>query len=291
MPAKAKRQSTPGSPTSLRRLLVGLDGSPWSRSATTHALAIARASGASATGLAIIDRHDIDHAVGPVPMGALHFAEERERTLLGEARQHATALARDFKARCDQEKVVHTETSAEGVPFEHLILESMSHDLIVIGLRTFFHYPPSTEPGETLQKLLHHGMRPVLAVRETAEPIRHITIAVDPSPQSGRALQLFALLRPWGALTVRLVHAGDDRSAANQVLQPATAFLQAHGIEARPAFLEGHPTKVIPEDVKRQKPDLVVMGAYGKATVRKLLFGSLTATLLERATVSLLLSS
>lgn len=274
----------------LARILVGLDGSSWSRAAVEQAVAIAHRTQAALTGVAIIDHREIDEAVGPEPMGAAYYAQRREEQLLREARQHVAGLAAEFRACCERARVPHFESVEEGVPFQRLVQDSLVHDLVVLGLRTYFHYPPSDKPGTTLEKVLRHGTRPVLAVREDSRPIRRVGVALDGSAQAARTLQLFALLCPWDLETLRLIHAGDDRPKALALLEPGAAFLEAHGLHGEPVLLKGSPVNVIPEYVSSQDLDLLVMGAYGKALVSKFLFGSLTATLLAQPRASLFLA-
>lgn len=302
-PTSGRRRRRPARPTSpssrasrsrhaatagLRRILVGLDGSSWSRAALAQAFHIARSTGAVVTGVAVLDNHEIEQAVGPAPLGAIAFAERRERQMLEQAREHVTGLLKEFRRCCERERVPHFETFEEGAPFRRLVRDSLSHDLVVLGLRTYFHFPASDRPSHTLERVLEHGVRPVLAVRESTSPIRRVAVALDDSPQAARTLQLFALLCRWELQTLRLVHAGDARRAA-PLLDAAAAYLEAHGRRAEKVVLEGSPREVIPQYVSSQDMDLVVLGAHGKEGLAKFLFGSLTATLIEEPRASLLL--
>lgn len=273
----------------LRRILVGLDGSSWSRAAVEAAADIARRTGAALTGVAVLDPKEIEEAVGPAPAGAIYFAEKREQQLLEKAREHVSKLIGAFRSACEKAKVPHFEHPEEGIPFRRLIHDSLSQDLVVLGLRTFFDFPPSDRPGRTLEKVLRHGVRPVLAVRQEPGPVRRVVVAFDDSAPAARTLQLFALLCPWELETLHLVHAGDDRVEALALLKTAESYLAAHGLDGQSVFLKGSPREAIPDYVSSQDMDLVVMGAYGRTGVSRILFGSLTATLLEEPRASLFL--
>jgi nucleotide-binding universal stress UspA family protein len=269
---------------------VGLDGSAWSRAAVAEAAGMAKRTGALLTGVAVIDQRGIEEAVGPAPLGADYYARKREERLTGEARAHVSRLVADFRAACEESGVPHFEIQEEGVPFERLVHDSVGQDLVVLGLRTFFHYPPSDRPSPTLEKVLRHGVRPVLAVRQGPGPIRRVAVALDASAQAARTLQLFTLLNPWELETVRLLHAGGDRAQAGEILRAAAGYLEAHGIRSETIHLEGAAHQAIPDYISSQDLDLVVMGAYGKTRMGGFLFGSLTKTLLEQPRASLFLS-
>jgi nucleotide-binding universal stress UspA family protein len=269
---------------------VGLDGSSWSRAAVAEAAAMAKRAGALLTGVAIIDQRGIEEAVGPAPLGADYYARRREERLTAEARSHVARLVAEFRAACEQAGVPHFEMQEQGIPFERLVHDSVGQDLVVLGLRTYFRYPPSDRPSPTLEKVLRHGVRPVLAVRQEPGPIRRVAVALDASAPAARTLQLFTLLNPWDLQTVRLLHAGGDRARAAEILRSASAYLEAHGICSERVVLEGSAREAIPDYVSSQDLDLVVMGAYGKTRVEGFLFGSLTKTLLEQPRASLFLS-
>jgi nucleotide-binding universal stress UspA family protein len=275
----------------LRHLLVGLDGSDWSRAGITLACDIARRSQARLTGVAILDPHDIELAVGPVPMGALYYAEQREDDLMRAARGRMAGLAAEFRKQCEREKVPHAEILEEGVPFRRLVIDAAGHDLLVLGQRTYFHHPPRDTPGDTLRRLLRSTTRPVLAARREPLPVRRAAVALDSSAQAGRALQLFALLSPWTPESVRLLHVGDDREAARGVLGPAAEYLAAHGMKTETVVLQGTARQVIPDYVASEGIDLVVLGAHGKLRLDTLLFGGVTAALLESGRASLFLTT
>ena len=69
----------------LKSILVGLDGSAFSDSATALGLRWAEAFGTRLAGLAVVDEPGI-LALEPVPMGAAYFSADRDVKALAEAR-------------------------------------------------------------------------------------------------------------------------------------------------------------------------------------------------------------
>ena len=61
--------------SSFAKILVGLDGSSYSQAAMEYACQIALKHSATITGVAVVDSPGIQHSGGPVPAGAVRYAE------------------------------------------------------------------------------------------------------------------------------------------------------------------------------------------------------------------------
>ena len=157
------------------------------------------------------------------------------------------------------------------------ILEAArGHDLLVLGATGA---SPLREAllGGTAERSLLVAEFPVLVVkREPDGPYRRVLVPCEYAPPARRALELALRLAPGARLS--LVHVLDDAadeartrdwlSQLGQGLQGATvAELLAPAGSAR---------DVIPELVRSQQADLVVMGKQGRARVRELFLGSVT---------------
>ena len=74
---------------------------------------------------------------------------ERELRRQKEAREEEASRGRGRRSPR------RTEPAAEvAEPAEEIINYAMLYDLVVMGLKTFFHFGTSEEPGETIDKLL-----------------------------------------------------------------------------------------------------------------------------------------
>lgn len=75
---------------------------------------------------------------------------------------------------------------------------------------------------------------------------------------------------------------------ARKVLKPAIATLQEAGLE--PAWFHhvGHPGPVIAQWADEHDTDLIVMGSHGRTSLKNLVFGSVTQTVLASTNVPLL---
>lgn len=63
-----------------RSILVPIEGTDYSMAATHFAVQIAKEYGIQLSGMAVIDKPDIEKSLGPVPLGGMYYAlkvEER----------------------------------------------------------------------------------------------------------------------------------------------------------------------------------------------------------------------
>ena len=68
----------------------------------------------------------------------------------------------------------------------------------------------------------------------------------------------------------------------------AEAHTHGQHIHLKHAFINGLPEDVIPEEIKRFKPDLLLMGTRGEDNLARSLFGTVTTKMIEDAQVPLL---
>ena len=277
---------------SIKRILVPLDPSNYAQAATISACALAREHRALLAGVAVLDsdgiRSDLVPGIGPYyPMMADQI---RERI------QHADQVVKDcmerFANTCEKERVAHIQTEYDGVPAEKLLESSIFYDLVVCGLRTFFHFETLEEgdEGRTIDQLLDRTITPVLAVPEKGlEKIDRALVAFDGSFGAARALHDFVQLTTTDAPEVTIVVAEMSAGKSTFLLDQASAFLRTHGIEkidtvASDASIE----ETI--DSRLHDTDLVVAGIHSKKLIKDLFVGSLVKHLIKRGDTALFLS-
>ena len=84
----------------IKRILVPLDPSPYSKSAVQLACQIAKIYQAEVTGLVILDLPGIEDSIGPVPLGGIYMADKLEKEKTQEAKKRIEML---LKERCSKE--------------------------------------------------------------------------------------------------------------------------------------------------------------------------------------------
>jgi nucleotide-binding universal stress UspA family protein len=274
----------------VRSILIGLDGSSLSDAAVRLAIHWAKKFNALVVGLGIIDEPDIA-AVESIPLGAGPYQRRRRDDLLALARGRAEQSLDRFAEQCTQAGVAYKLLEDVGLPSEKILLEAQRYDVIFLGKKTFFEFPPSEQPDQMLGRILKNSPRPVVVTPESAPTHGAILIAYDASLQSARTLAAFEALFVDATAPIHIISAHRDPVEAARHADLAAEYLRFHGIQAH-SHAVGHcsdPAAVIIEHAERLGAGLIVMGAYGQPVLREFFFGSVTRTLLKQAATPLFL--
>ncbi len=271
------------------KILLGLDGSTYAEAAKRYACEIAESQNATITGVAIIDLPGIQSSSGPVPLGGAHYEVQREEHLLEETEKKAIAILEEFAHTCESRNIKFELRADTGSPFSEIIEESKFHDLTVIGKKSFFGYTDHESFG-TLEKILKNGLTPVLAVPDTVRPIKKVVIAYDNSVPAAKVVHMFLLLGIWNDCDITLLHVRDNVEEAEKLLDNLSKFFQGYGIQPQAVTQSGIPDPVIKSYISENDIDLLVMGAYGRKSVREFFVGSVTQHLIQETEIPLFLS-
>ena len=270
------------------KILLGLDGSNYAEAAKEYACEIAKAQDAIITGVAIIDLPGIKSSSGPVPLGGAHYEVQREEHLLEETQEKAKAILEQFAHTCEARNI-KTELHADtGSPFSEIIEESKFHDFTVIGKKSYFGYTDHETFG-TLEKILKNGLTPVLAVPNSVRPIEKVLVAYDNSVPAAKVVHMFLLLSIWNTCDITLLHVSENTEAAEKLLDNLSNFFQGYGIKPNLVTQGGIPDTVIKSYITENDIDLLVMGAYGRKSVREFFVGSVTQHLIQETEIPLFL--
>ncbi len=270
------------------KILLGLDGSPHAEAAIEYACQLALNHNATITGVAIIDQPGIQSSSGPVPIGGAHYDVKLEDQLLEETQAKAKAILDGFARICDERKinvVLHADT---GSPVSELIEESKFHDFIVIGKRTSFEYDANETYG-TLERVLKNGLIPVLAVSDSVQEIKKVLVAYDNSIPASKVVHMFLLLGIWSACDITLLTINNDAAAAQELLGNLGGFFESYGIKPNLVTQSGDPEAAVKSHIAENDIDMLVMGAYGRKSVRKFFVGSVTQHLIQETKIPLFL--
>lgn len=270
------------------KILLGLDGSPYAQAAIEYACQLALAHNAAITGVAIIDLPGIQSSSGPVPLGGTHYDVQLEDQQLKEAEEKAKGILDDFARICEERQinvVLHADT---GRPFSEIIEESKFHDFIVMGKRTFFEYTANETYG-TLERVLKNGLAPVFAVPNSVRKIEKVLVAYDNSAPASKAVHMFLLLGIWNACDITLLTVNNDAEAGQALLENLAGFFESYGIKPNLVTQSGHPDTVVKSYIAENDIDMLVMGSYGRKTVREFFVGSVTQHLIQETTIPLFL--
>ncbi len=259
-----------------RRILVPLDGSDYSKVATKVAIDMVKKSHGVIIGLGVVDTEEIDESAIGAGIGASYYAEHMKTYKKNKAIGKIKNFLDEFEDECKDAKVDYERYSKSGDPVEEIINMGKTSDLIVSGLRTFFHFETTPEPGDTLKELLESGVCPIIAVpKKGIKNNKKAVIAYDNTISSAKSMKMFQRFyktNPF-AKKVYLLNVNDDLDEANKVLENAEKYFKTHKIKVELVKRAGKPGKEIIKFAKEKKVNLIVMGAYGENGISKLFFG------------------
>jgi nucleotide-binding universal stress UspA family protein len=273
----------------IRRILIPLDPSPYSESAVNLGCIIAKVYNAEVTGLVVLDIPGIKDSIGPVPIGGIHLAEKLEKEKKEEARQRIEKLLNKFRTKCESEGVLHQEAERQGSPSDQILDESMYYDLLIIGLRTYFHFETSEKYGSSLDKLLKQSITPIYGVPENLELLEkpdrklRVLIAFDGSPLAARAMQRFSLMINPELYEITLLNSSDKKEQGEEILIRAEEYLNSHNINnIHKVWTNDNIIEVI-KNKYYDDMDGFVVGAHSREGIFDFLVGSLTKFLVKSA--------
>ncbi len=268
-----------------RRIVVGLDGTEYSQSAVRVACIAAEAFDGVLVGVAVVDKPGIDASARGAGVGSYHYAKSLRKHRLSDAEDRTHEMLEAFEADCKAANVRCELAHHHGVPFQAIVDESRYADLIVVGIRTNFHFETSDEHGDTLRRLMQSGVCPVLAVPKDASLPKRAVIAYDGSVHSARAMREFVQLgsvRPDHGELI-LLHVGESSKSDDHVqLGRAHKYVEGYGFEVQVIRRDGQPDEVIEQVAEEFDPSIIVIGAYGrKGIIQNLFFGSTADRLIK----------
>jgi nucleotide-binding universal stress UspA family protein len=268
--------------SSIKRILTPLDLSPFSAAATRTACSIARQHSATVEGLVVLDFPGIVGEDVPYHAWMLPDALLQSAARIADAKKRIADGLQRFAESCETAGVSYLSSSNQGVP-EARILESASlHDLVVMGLRTFFHFETSNDPGDTLEKVIRAPQTPILAVpEEVADSWKRVLIAFDGSPAACRALKEFTrFAQPYDVEITLLISAENPEHGARCV-ESAASYLRAHHLEKIETIATDSDILDILDDAYLKSFDLIVAGSHSRKYLKDFFVGSVARRLID----------
>jgi nucleotide-binding universal stress UspA family protein len=280
----------------LRRILVGLDGSPLAETIVDPVRALARRLGAEIVLLHVTHVPEMVRAAGPGPTVDEIVSQERERAgtyLQGVARKIAPG------GKAVETAVRAGEAAAEIVRYA----EQERIDLIALathgrsGMQRWVH-------GSVADAVLHTTTTPLLLFRPVAagvvssRELHRLVVPLDGSPLAETALPLaeelaralavpIVLLRvveligpafgaePFGSPYFDYERILDVlREAAEQYLANLAADLRGRGLTVETRAVVGIPVQTITAYAGEQAGNVIVMSTHGRSGWRALVLGS-----------------
>jgi len=274
----------------VKRILVGLAGTPYTEVAVRRAIELAQRHGAEVTGVTVVDVQRLSH-VGAVPIGAEGAAEELREHRLRITSEHVHEAVATFKAACRSGRVPHRVVCEEGNAFKLMLGLARYHDLTLFGLRSIFeYYFEDVDSSKLLSQLVGGGVRPIVADPTEFRPIRRALIAYNGSMGSAKTLRRFIQLRPWPEAAVRIVTFDNADEAPEQLLTDAADYCRAHGLEPETEHVRGSSREGLLSYAAQWDADLIALGNSCRNLLIQQLFGETALHVMKNADRALFLS-
>lgn len=277
----------------IKDLLVAYQGDDSSRTALVFALQMARKYGAAVTGVHVrVPNEDTARIQSWIPKEVAEILRNAEE-------EAVQAIERTFRSVVAEagEGVACEWMASSGNPSLVLARMSRYYDILLTGQfeGAIRHGGRALQPEDLIRRsgkpmiIVPHGYR-VRPFKEEA------VVAWDGSASAARALtDAMQILETKKKLSIVTVESGAGEAERIPPLRDhdIVAHLRRHGIEAEAVTLErqgGGVGRTILEYCARTDPDVLVMGAFGRAKFGALLFGSVSQSILENQTVPVLMS-
>jgi nucleotide-binding universal stress UspA family protein len=224
----------------IKRILVGLRGTPYTPFAIARSIELAQQHGAELTGVTVVDVGRLSR-IGPVPLVASASARELREFRLQVAQEHVEEATEQFVSACGKAGTRYDVRQEEGNPFDLMASYSRYHDLMIFGLKSLFEYDVVHDPHDVVVRLVAQGVRPLLAVSAEARPIRRVLIAYSGSMESAKTMKWLVQLGLWPRAQLRIVKFEHQVDEAEQLVGDSADYLRKHGFEPEEAYVAGSP--------------------------------------------------
>ena len=267
----------------MRRILLPIDPSVYTKTALKYASGIAKYHQSKIEGVAILDKLSVTEQVStlvPLPLGNEEYLE-KEKLLLEKTRARIKKEIASFRRYCRNYNLSCDTKSFEGRPDFVIGEESKYFDLIIVGMRNYFHFETSTHPEKPLNQILDQTSTPILAVPEKHRPIKNVLIAYDGSLPSLRATQRFLYLMRGYDYEITLLVQDKCKEDANAKIEKMENYIAHHGVtDIKKVWTNKSLIKTFEEDFL-ENTDLVVCGMHAQNFIRKFFIGSFPKFLID----------
>jgi nucleotide-binding universal stress UspA family protein len=272
-------------------ILVCLEASLSTARAVDVAIELARSLPADLVGLAIVDGPGIS-AGAATSIGSASYRYDRDAALLEDAHACARAWLADFVACGEAAGVAVRTRQIAGSPSEAILAEVPRHDLTVLGRDVNFRYETQEHDRYTRDRILRRAGKPVLLVPEQiAAAGSAVMIAYDGSPAAFRALHSFADSQLARGRAIHVASVDDDGTHAFETATRGCELLAGVGIRAVPENVvsSASTAAALLSRAARLGVGMIVIGGYIPSPLARLVWGSVTYEVIERATVPVFL--
>ena len=273
----------------IKRILVGLAGTPLTPVAIRLATELAGRHGAHVTGVTVVDVQRLTH-IGAAPIGASGVAEELREHRMQVTEAHVEKAIAEFESACNDAGVKYTVDRETGDEFALMTSLARYHDLMIFGMRGIFDCGLGVDPPDALARLIGQGVRPILAVGGEVRPVRRVLMAYSGSLESAKTIKQFIQSELWPDMSLRIVTCHGDRDEAGRRLADMAEYCRTHGFDPETEHLAESPKHEILAHAAEWDADMIVLGNSGRSYLMRKIFGETALHVIEHADRLLFLS-
>lgn len=271
----------------IKRILVGLGGTPYTTAAIQRATQLAKRYDAGITGVVVVNPASLRAAGGAGKGGA--GGSGGRIVVTRDLIEQAVAA---FESSCAAQGIAcQTIQEERETALDRIISLARYHDLMIFGLRGIFEYDISfEEPENTLARLISAGVRPIIAESGKFRPIYKVLIAYNGSMESAKTMKRFVQLRlfPEATLQIATLHKPED--VARQLLFEAAEYCRAHGFTAEHEWNPGSPAEFLLPLASMRQADMIVLGNSAQQLLTRRALSQTVLTIIREADRPLFLS-
>ena len=275
----------------MKKIIAAFDGLKYSESTAAYAIEMAKKYNGKIFGIFLEDF--TYHSYSIADLGREDFPELRAahlNTIDVEMRENAI---KHFTKQCEEEGLTYSIHRDRNIALRELLHESRFADMIVIqNNETLTHYS-ETAPSNFISDLLDKSECPVLVVPPIFEKIEKIIFLYDGEPSSVFAIKQFAyLLQGQQKMPVELLCAKEkDKNSRIPEAFYLREWLQLYYDDVKYSVIVGDADKAIITFLKEQTRNcLVVLGAYERSSISRMIHHSLADTIIKSIDMPLFIS-
>lgn len=198
----------------------------------------------------------------------------------------------EFKRSCAARNINAAVLQDERKPAHEVLKESRFADLMIVDADMTFKKDRDTIPSLFLRKMMRSVACPVLVVpKDYEEDMHEIIFAYDGTASSVFAMRQFTYLFPeWSGRKLIVLNASDREEADISIPLQMREWLAAHYTSFLYEELHGKRLGILLDYLLPKKNAIVVMGAYGRGGVSRLLRESSADVLLNKTGLPLFIA-
>lgn len=278
-----------------KKILVALDGSNFSKIASSYAFWLASQLDADLDGQHVTDSRLVDLFIDPKFTEELGFDASIEIDEKVYSALHKIGrVILDTYAKEAAVQQIATNTHLDSGPIiDEICKRAKEHDLLILGHRDDRHAPLPSEliVGSIAERIVISTNKSVLVCVQPVEAIKEITVAFDGSEPSIGALLMSEQLAKYLDLPLKAIVVAQNAahlSEAHAMAEKGDKFLREAWTDKVFSVMEGYPAKSL-IDYGAKAGSLLVIGAYGYRDPDTNVLGSTTTNVLRHTKSSILI--